>query len=168
MPLCECGCGENAREGKRFLKYHHLKLRVKRPKNALSLPLTEQVENPILSPSSDFKMTLTDSSLKPAEPTWQGPPAETTSPSPPVLDGPPPHPLPIDHRVWRLAVERPNTNLYDPWIKSMCTMCHQTMWTRDEKGDVCEECMSVAREEIAQLWQMRAKSHKPGGFVPTW
>lgn len=91
------------------------------------------------------------------------------------FDGPPPHPLPIDRRRWRLAEDRPVTPVTNPWIKTYCNQCRQLMWTRDpkstyEEGGFCEECAYIMREDLRETGnrraaQMATKPYNPfGGF----
>jgi hypothetical protein len=99
-------------------------------------------------------------------------PEEMPAPAPAaetfVEDGPPPGS--IDHRRWRIAAQRPNTPVSNPWIKTNCTNCRLPMWTRDplstwEQGGICEECEYVLRSEFHNLNRRQFQTQRRIQFV---
>jgi hypothetical protein len=67
--------------------------------------------------------------------------------------GPPPHPEPFDHGVWRVAEEPPGTDRLQPWVLDYCLYCSGPTWTHNARvaerhETVCEGCAFLMLEEL--------------------
>jgi hypothetical protein len=107
---------------------------------------------------------------KPA--TWPAIQAAATSPAIPsqtmqeiIANGPPPHPLPFDHRLFRLAVERPGTLVTNPWRDFPCSECKLQTWTREEKAEygtvICEDCLWRLSENQGEKQVQQNRARQP-------
>ena len=82
---------------------------------------------------------------------------------------PPPHPLPFDHRLYRLAVERPGTLVTDPGREIPCVECHLGCFTREQTAEygevICEDCMWRLSQDQGEQ-QVRQQNRVPPSFNP--